>query len=79
MAILYGDYLLTKNRHEEAGIEYIKAEEWVLALEAFRRANEWQQVFSMAHRLGYGKPQLSELAVRVAGKSQPFTLFETAC
>ncbi|RUS86297.1 hypothetical protein EGW08_005941 [Elysia chlorotica] len=78
MATVYGDYLLTKNRHEEAGIEFVKAEEWLMALEAFRRANDWQQVFCMAHRLDYGKPQLSELAVKVAGELKSRQKYEDA-
>ncbi|GFR86599.1 elongator complex protein 1 [Elysia marginata] len=78
LAILYGDYLWTKNRHEEAGIEYIKAEEWHQALEAFRRACDWQQVFCMAYRQDYSKSQLYELAVKVAGDLKSRQKYEDA-
>ncbi|GFO49807.1 elongator complex protein 1, partial [Plakobranchus ocellatus] len=67
LATIYGNYLLTKNRHDEAGIQFVRAEEWMMALEAFRRAYDWQQVFCMAHRLEYSSSQLFDLATKVSG------------
>ncbi|XP_005092172.1 elongator complex protein 1 [Aplysia californica] len=67
IAALYGGYLRSKNRHDEAGIMYVKAEEWELALEAFIASHEWRQVFCMAAKLEYSANRLSELAVKVAG------------
>ncbi|CAL1531752.1 unnamed protein product [Lymnaea stagnalis] len=78
LATLYGNYLITKNRHDEAGIMFLKAEEWELALEAFRSARNWRQVFCMAARLDYSCNRISELAVKVAGELKSAQMYKDA-
>lgn len=45
---------------------YVKAEEWQAALNCFRSAHDWRQVFCMAARLSYGENQIVELAHKIA-------------
>ena len=69
IAGLYGAYLRSKNRHDEAGVMYIKGEEWESALEAFEADHDWQQTFCMASRLEYSSNRTTELARRMAGNA----------
>ncbi|KAH9491520.1 putative elongator complex protein 1, partial [Bulinus truncatus] len=78
IAALYGDYLRTKNRHDEAGIMFVKAEEWELALDAFRAARNWRQVFCMAGHLNYCTNRLSDLAVKLAGELKSAQMYKDA-
>lgn len=77
LATLYGNYLTTKNRHDEAGVMFVKGEVWELALEAFKLASNWRQVFCVAARLGYDGNKLSALAMKVAGALFLFFFFLT--
>ncbi|KAL5005367.1 hypothetical protein ScPMuIL_018823 [Solemya velum] len=59
-------YLTEKNRHNEAGVVYVKAESWQLALEAFQSCLCWRQIFCMTARLKYSTAQNIELAKKIA-------------
>ncbi|XP_059175274.1 putative elongator complex protein 1 [Physella acuta] len=78
VATLYGHYLCTKKRHDEAGIMYLKAEEWELALDAFFLACNWQLMFCMASRLEYGHLRLVELAKKMAGQLKDRKMYKDA-
>ncbi|KAK7012026.1 elongator complex protein 1 [Biomphalaria glabrata] len=78
IAAMYGSYLRTKNRHDEAGIMFIKAEEWELALEAFQSARNWRQVFCMAGHLNYCSSTRSELAIKISGELKSSQMYKEA-
>ncbi|ESP00729.1 hypothetical protein LOTGIDRAFT_112482, partial [Lottia gigantea] len=61
-----GNYLLEKNRQDEAGVMFIKAEEWELALEAFITCKNWCQVFCMTALLGYTADREAEIGRKLA-------------
>ncbi|KAJ8304476.1 hypothetical protein KUTeg_018059 [Tegillarca granosa] len=65
---LYGDYLVEKRRHDEAGIMYIKAEEWKLALDAFTDCCNWRQVFCMTAKLKYQTDTETDIARKLAAE-----------
>ncbi|KAK3098402.1 hypothetical protein FSP39_019180 [Pinctada imbricata] len=64
----YGDYLTERRKHEEAGIMYIGAEKWELAIDSFLASGNWQQVLCMAARLKYGKDNMANLSRKLAGQ-----------
>ncbi|XP_050400730.1 putative elongator complex protein 1 [Patella vulgata] len=66
VAINYGNYLLEKNRHDEAGVMFVKAEEWKSALDAFTVCKNWRQMFCMTARLGYTADKEAELGRKIA-------------
>ncbi|KAK3610232.1 hypothetical protein CHS0354_022286 [Potamilus streckersoni] len=66
IALSYGNYLTERRSHEEAGIMYVKAEQWELALQAFKTCLQWQQMFFMTAKLGYTHDQEAELARTLA-------------
>lgn len=68
LSLAYGLYLMGKNRHNEAGVVYVKAESWQLALEAFQSCLCWKQIFCMTARLKYSTAQNVELARNIAGE-----------
>ncbi|XP_071964263.1 elongator complex protein 1-like [Antedon mediterranea] len=67
VATSYAEYLTEKNRHEEAGTLYTLSGEWSDALEAYVKCGNWQQVFCLTARLGYGQDKVSMLARKLAG------------
>ncbi|XP_033730609.1 putative elongator complex protein 1, partial [Pecten maximus] len=66
IAKIYGDYLSDKRRHLDAGIMYIKAEEWEMALQDFQTCLQWRQVFCMTARLKYSSDTEAEIARKLA-------------
>ncbi|BFZ01620.1 hypothetical protein BsWGS_04659 [Bradybaena similaris] len=78
LATHYGNYLKTKHRHDEAGIMFLKGEDFESALESFKSASDWRQVFCMATKLEYSGNKLSELAIKVAGDLKSHQRFAEA-
>ncbi|XP_046559311.1 LOW QUALITY PROTEIN: putative elongator complex protein 1 [Haliotis rubra] len=78
LATLYGNYLCEKNRSDEAGVMYIKAEEWELALEAFTACNNWRQMFCLTVKLGYSSEKEAEIARQCARQLQSMKNFNDA-
>ncbi|XP_056022733.1 putative elongator complex protein 1 [Ostrea edulis] len=70
IAKLYGEHLIGKKRHEEAGLVYVKAEEWELALNAFMLSCNWRQVFCMTAKLKFNKENEVDLARKLANQLQ---------
>lgn len=70
IAKLYGKYLISKKKPEEAGLVYVKAEEWELALDAFKSCSNWRQAFCMAATLKYNRENQVDLAQKLASKIQ---------
>lgn len=66
IAKIYGDYLSDKRRHVDAGIMYIKAEEWEIALNEFKESLQWRQVFCMTARLKYSSDTEADVARKLA-------------
>lgn len=60
--------MIGKKRHEEAGLVYVKAEEWELALNAFMLSCNWRQVFCMTAKLKFNKENEVDLARKLASK-----------
>ncbi|XP_048252379.1 elongator complex protein 1-like isoform X2 [Haliotis rufescens] len=78
LATSYGNYLCVKNRSDEAGVMYIKSEEWELALEAFTACNNWRQMFCLTVKLGYSSEQEAEIARQCARQLQSMKKFSDA-
>ncbi|XP_061166857.1 putative elongator complex protein 1 [Saccostrea echinata] len=68
IAKLYGEHLIEKKKPEEAGLVYVKAEEWELALHAFKSCSNWRQAFCMAAKLKYNKENEVDLARKLANQ-----------
>lgn len=49
---------------------YVKAEEWELALDAFKSCSNWRQAFCMAATLKYNRENQVDLAQKLASKIQ---------
>lgn len=65
----YGCYLKEKNRHDEAGIVFARAELWQMAFDAFVAALDWRKAFCMAARLQLDAIQIAEMGRKLAGES----------
>nr|XP_022331417.1 putative elongator complex protein 1 [Crassostrea virginica]XP_022331418.1 putative elongator complex protein 1 [Crassostrea virginica] len=68
IAKLYGKHLISKKKLEEAGLVYVKAEEWELALDAFKSCSNWRQAFCMAATLKYNRENQVDLAQKLANQ-----------
>ncbi|PVD20111.1 hypothetical protein C0Q70_20605 [Pomacea canaliculata] len=62
----YGCYLKEKNRHDEAGIVFARAELWQMAFDAFVAALDWRKAFCMAARLQLDATQIAEMGRKLA-------------
>ncbi|KAI8144910.1 IKI3 family-domain-containing protein [Fennellomyces sp. T-0311] len=62
---VYGDYLVESNKHDEAGIVYQLCNQTIKALNAYRSAGAWREVFSLAKQLQYTAEDLQGLAYDV--------------
>ncbi|XP_076443667.1 elongator complex protein 1-like isoform X2 [Babylonia areolata] len=58
----YGDYLREKNRHDEAGVMYLRGEHWQLAQDAFVAALDWRHALSMATQMKWEEGATADLA-----------------
>lgn len=65
IARLYGEYLSEKNRHDEAGLMFIKAECWEQALASFILCKNWRQIFCMTARLKYSHDKEIDIAKKL--------------
>ena len=63
----YGLYLREKNRHDEAGVMFIRGQHWNEAQEAFVAALDWRQAMCMAAQQELGAAGMVELARSLAG------------
>ncbi|KAJ8678919.1 hypothetical protein QAD02_014706 [Eretmocerus hayati] len=61
IAASYGQYLLDKSMHKEAGLLFVKGKKLKEALEAFKLANSWKDAIVTAVQLGYSPAQMFEL------------------
>lgn len=68
IAKLYGKYLIEKKKPEEAGLVYVKAEEWQLALDSFKSCSNWRQAFCMAAKLKYNRENEVDLGQKLANQ-----------
>ena len=64
---MYGEYLCDKNRHDEAGVMFTKAQDWQMALDAFVTCRNWRQAFCMTSLLGVTSDREMEIARKLAG------------
>lgn len=62
----YGHYLKEKNRHDEAGVAYMRAEHWQLAFDSFIAALNWRQAMCMAAKLQFDAHHLGDAARKMA-------------
>ncbi|XP_053559202.1 elongator complex protein 1 [Bombina bombina] len=64
----YGEYLSSKNQHEQAGLIFARCSNFSKALEAFVVSGSWQLVLCMASQLQYSEDKMAALARSVAAK-----------
>lgn len=64
----YGEYLTKGKHYEEAGLAYMKAEEYELALEAFQTCLNWRQAVCVACKLQLPKDRMYSIARSMAGE-----------
>ncbi|KAK7492537.1 hypothetical protein BaRGS_00016203 [Batillaria attramentaria] len=62
----YGHYLREKNRHDEAGIAFMRAEYWQLAFDSFVTALSWRQAMCMAAQLNFDPAHMADAARKMA-------------
>jgi hypothetical protein len=60
--------LIGRKKPEEAGLVYVKAEDWELALNAFVSCCNWRQAFCMTAKLKFNKENEVDLARKLASK-----------
>lgn len=60
--------MIEKKKPEEGGLVYVKAEEWQLALDAFKSCSNWRQAFCMAAKLKYNRENEVDLGQKLASK-----------
>lgn len=58
----YGQYLWEKNRHDEAGIMFVRGEHWELAQNAFITALNWRQAMYVAIQMKRDAASIADLA-----------------
>lgn len=68
LALEYGHYLREKNRHEEAGLVFLRAEYWQMAHDAFVAALNWRQAVCMASHLQFDDTHMADTARSLAGQ-----------
>ena len=71
----YGHYLREKNRHDEAGLMFVRAEYWQMAHDAFVTALCWQQAMCMAAHLQFDDTHMANTARTLAGLCVLSTFF----
>ncbi|XP_041368137.1 putative elongator complex protein 1 [Gigantopelta aegis] len=65
---VYGQYLCEKNRQDEAGVMFLKAGDWQMALDAFVSCHNWRQVFCVTSLLGYTPDKEIQIARKLAAQ-----------
>eukprot|EP01135_Chromosphaera_perkinsii_P003469 Nk52_evm7s244 gene=Nk52_evmTU7s244 len=63
---LYGDYLVAKKYYKDAGHTYVNAGEYSSAMDAFKRALEWEYMFHCASKLSLNEAEYASLATGMA-------------
>ncbi|KAK7115940.1 elongator complex protein 1-like [Littorina saxatilis] len=66
LATEYGHYLQEKNRQNEAGVMFSRAEEWQLAHDAFVASLNWRQAMCTATHLGFDQNTVADVARNMA-------------
>ena len=68
VSLSFGDWLFSKEKYSEAGLVYIQVGELQLALKAFRKSSNWQQVMSISHQLSLSKDGMLEVVYEQVGR-----------
>ncbi|XP_044161324.1 elongator complex protein 1 isoform X1 [Bufo gargarizans] len=74
----YGDHLLSRQHHEQAGLIFARCGSLEKALDAFVACSSWQHILSIAFQLQYSKDRLAALARSVSGKLVEQRKYENA-
>ncbi|KAL8606732.1 hypothetical protein ACOMHN_018766 [Nucella lapillus] len=64
----YGRYLMEKNRHDEAGIMFVRGEHWELAQDAFVKGLCWRHAMYTAVQRKQDAASIADLARALAGR-----------